>query len=357
LVEQRVSTFFQFQVMIWDPFQGKRVHNLETAHRGNIFSVKFLPMCNNATLVTGAADSKIFVFDINRHETPTLRCNCHKSRVKRLATAADQPFMFWSAAEDGHVFQFDLREPHHCRSNDKIMLINLKNHTGRYSEAKCIALNQVRTEQLVVGSHDCYARLYDRRMIAVTEVADFMDDTDDSGGESSGGAIVGTDNLPKGCVQYYCPGHLGTQKQSITHRAATFVTFSPNGKELLMNLGSEQIYLFDINNAKEPIVSVNMLELQLNAPIFYFLAFPTVPQPTGPQPTQRQRGGHRHGRIAQTSNDRRGGKTKEIGQRTPRERKLPAGDLPIHDGYPKGARLSRTLPQPGDGADASQVVR
>jgi WD and tetratricopeptide repeats protein 1 len=240
--------------MIWDPFQGKRIHNLETGHRGNIFSVKFLPMSNNGTLATGAADSKILVFDINRNETPTLRCNCHKSRVKRLATAADQPFMFWSAAEDGYVFQYDLREPHHCRSNDKILLINLKTHTGRYSEAKCIAVNQVRTEQLVVGAHDCYARLYDRRMISVSQVADFMDDTDDSGGESSGGggAAVVTDNLPKGCVQYYCPGHLGTLKQTVTHRAATYVTFSPNGTELLMNLGSEQIYLFDINNAREP---------------------------------------------------------------------------------------------------------
>jgi WD and tetratricopeptide repeats protein 1 len=132
-----------------------------------------------------------------------MKCNCHSARVKRLATASQTPFVFWSAAEDGHIFQFDLRQPHVCRANDKIMLINLKNHTGRYSEIKCIAVNPLRPEQLAIGAHDCYARIYDRRMINVTEVAEYIDDPlPGSGGDDT----MTSDNLPKGCVQYFCPG-------------------------------------------------------------------------------------------------------------------------------------------------------
>lgn len=32
--------------------------------------------------------------------------------------------------------------------------------------------------------------------------------------------------------------------------AATYVTFSPDGRELLVNLGGEQIYLFDVNRKR-----------------------------------------------------------------------------------------------------------
>jgi len=33
--------------------------------------------------------------------------------------------------------------------------------------------------------------------------------------------------------------------------AATYVTFSPDGQELLVNLGGEQIYLFDVNRGRK----------------------------------------------------------------------------------------------------------
>lgn len=34
--------------------------------------------------------------------------------------------------------------------------------------------------------------------------------------------------------------------------ASTYLTFSADGNELLVNLGGEQIYLFDINNKRKP---------------------------------------------------------------------------------------------------------
>ena len=68
---------------------------------------QFLPNSNNATVVSGAADCKICVHDLNAHET-THVFSCHAGRVKRLATAPNLPFMFWSAAEDGTIMWADL---------------------------------------------------------------------------------------------------------------------------------------------------------------------------------------------------------------------------------------------------------
>jgi len=53
-------------------------------------------------LVTGAADCRIAVHDLNVMET-TRSYTSHSGRVKRIATAPDVPFMFWSASEDGTV--------------------------------------------------------------------------------------------------------------------------------------------------------------------------------------------------------------------------------------------------------------
>lgn len=44
---------------------------------------------------------------------------------------------------------------------------------------------------------------------------------------------------------------------TLLHKTITHLTFSPDGTELLVNMGGEQIYLYDINGARPPVVSVN----------------------------------------------------------------------------------------------------
>lgn len=66
--------------------------------------------------------------------------------------------------------QFDIREQHRCVRDEKVCLIDLQNHIGSSAEAKCVTVNSRRPEQLAVGASDAYARIYDRRMIKVTEV-------------------------------------------------------------------------------------------------------------------------------------------------------------------------------------------
>lgn len=185
-------------------------------------------------MVTGAADSNIFVFDLENTEVPIFKCRCHSNRVKRIATAPELASNFFSASEDGTVFHIDLREPHTCHKYDKIVLIDLNNH-NKFVGIKSIAINPRRPEQLIVGANDAYVRLFDRRMIKPMA-------KDDS--ESR------VDNLPRECVKYFAPGHLQAEN---VNKTVTFVAFNPDGTELLVNYGAEQIYLFEINNAENPI--------------------------------------------------------------------------------------------------------
>lgn len=93
------------RVFLWDPFKQKQILDFHTPHHGNIFSVKFLPHSNDSLVATGAADGEIYLFDINQNIdiAPIWKCKCHYSRVKRIATVADSPYVFWSAAEDGII--------------------------------------------------------------------------------------------------------------------------------------------------------------------------------------------------------------------------------------------------------------
>lgn len=235
-------------VLFWDPFRHKKLKDLPTPHRGNIFSLKFIPQTDNSTIVTGAGDSRIYGFDLNHYE-PIFRCNCHQGRVKRLAVAKETPHIFFSASEDGSVFQFDLRESHNCQNEESIVLIDLKNHSGRFAEVKCISVNPQRPELVAIGSNDGYARLYDRRMIKLDQIRTNYEQ----------GIIAGNrqtefyeDNVPKnGCVTYFAPGHLA-RSCGTSQRAATYLAFSPSGRELLVNIGAEQIYLYDIYSTKQP---------------------------------------------------------------------------------------------------------
>lgn len=44
-------------------------------------------------------------------------------------------------------------------------LIYLRSEIDENAEAKCLAVNPVRTEYIAVGANDPYARVYDRRML------------------------------------------------------------------------------------------------------------------------------------------------------------------------------------------------
>ncbi|CAB3254277.1 unnamed protein product [Arctia plantaginis] len=249
-------------VILWDPFRYKELLNIATGHTGNIFSVKFL---SPDVIATCAADGTVRVRNV-RGSSPLLECTCHCARVKRLAVAPDNPHLIWSAGEDGLILQHDLRTSHKCSPDSANVLVNLLNHLGRYAEAKCVAVNPRRPYQLAVGANDFYVRLYDTRMIKLAKLQYGGEQVNSSTSRqiwerqnlrcSRAGHGDPDNNIPKGAVHYFAPGHLSMEPNEHTFpkKATTYVAFSHDGNELLVNLGSEQVYLFDINSARRPVL-------------------------------------------------------------------------------------------------------
>ncbi|XP_022295341.2 WD and tetratricopeptide repeats protein 1-like [Crassostrea virginica] len=246
-------------VILWDPLRHRTKATINTGHQGNIFSVKFLPNTNDSILVTGAADCKIRVYDTNREENSHV-FSCHIGRVKRLAVAPNVPFMFWSAAEDGTIMQFDLRCQEPNQPNPKNVIVNLNAHIGHVAEAKCLAINPLRPEYLAVGANDPYIRMYDRRMLVCRSLKVSQETTNRSPwswDRASSAAPVSPDDfpIPHDAVTYFIAGHLPQRQQDYKKRyrslASTYLTFSPDGRELLVNLGGEQIYIFDVNRHRK----------------------------------------------------------------------------------------------------------
>ena len=77
------------------------IQKIETKHRGNIFSVRFL---NDYLIASCAADRDIYVYDLNKKQNLN-EIHAHTNRVKRLVTIKDTPYIIFSA---GKSFKFNL---------------------------------------------------------------------------------------------------------------------------------------------------------------------------------------------------------------------------------------------------------
>lgn len=151
------------QIIISNPHTNRTTSTIQSGHQGNIFSVKFVSSDN--TVASGAADGRVQVYDVARTETKLI-CSCHRSRVKRLDVPRNERDVFLSAAEDGMILSYDLRERHICNNAvPKNLLINLNTIVGPNAEAKCLTINPLQPELVAVGANDPYIRLFDRRMI------------------------------------------------------------------------------------------------------------------------------------------------------------------------------------------------
>lgn len=142
--------------------------------------------------------------------------------------------------------EFDLRQEHYCSSVEPCgnTIINHTEHIGPASEVKCIEVHPLYPELIAVGGSDPFVRLYDRRMISAS--ADKSTSNNDS-------------DQATGCVGYYAPGHLPMRPgrgKPTKHRnyVTTHLSFSPDGQELLQNLGGEHIYLYNLKQNRKPLI-------------------------------------------------------------------------------------------------------
>lgn len=92
-----------------------------------------------------------------------------------------------------------------------------------------------------MGCLDPYVRLYDSRMMSLT---------------TPSATSLSSDEDP-GCLAHFAPGHVcknGIKRRGMSQQlATTYISFSPDGGELLVNLTSEHVYLYDIVRMVEPV--------------------------------------------------------------------------------------------------------
>jgi len=256
------------KVMIWEPFsKAKSATSIDTDHEGNIFSVKFMPYTNNNLVASGAADKKVQLHDVSQKKTITSFSN-HLNRVKRLDVAQDCPNLIWSASEDGTVMETDIRAP----PQETNVLVNLNSILGKQAEAKCVSVNQRRTEWIAIGANDPYIRVYDRRKIKA-QLIEFPEVGNGHRGLYGRRSILAQAERPVDtpldlCARYFVAGHLPSRVKQF-HREnrslhATYVTFSPDGSELLANLGGEQIYLFDMLDQSQRLLESTNFQQFIN---------------------------------------------------------------------------------------------
>ena len=155
--------------------------------------------------------------------------------------------------------EFDLRTPHKCSSQTpcRNVLVNLKTQSGPNKEAKCIQLHPYFPELFAVGATDPFVRLYDRRNMTLTELS------------TNGVRTEERSHTKSGCISYLSPGHLPNRKtrkrpNKYRHYTSTYIQFSPDGKEILQNLGGEHIYLYEYNKKKKPVIFTSQGETNDN---------------------------------------------------------------------------------------------
>ncbi|XP_035231495.1 DDB1- and CUL4-associated factor 6-like isoform X1 [Stegodyphus dumicola] len=195
---------------------------VQTGHRANIFSAKFLPNTGDTNVVSCSGDGIIIYSNLERPETSMHnKFNCHKGTAYEIMTVPNDPNTFLSCGEDRSVRWFDLRTKTSCCKEDcrDDILINF------LSPVTSLAVNPLTPYQLAVGCADASVRVFDRRMLS----------TQATGGSWSGNgfqALMTCFTVPE-----------FTQSRRITS-----LCYSADGQEMLVSYSSDYIYLFDIRD-------------------------------------------------------------------------------------------------------------
>ncbi|KKK16887.1 hypothetical protein AOCH_007398 [Aspergillus ochraceoroseus] len=257
-----------------------------TGHTGNIFSVAFMPHCNDRTLVTAAGDSQVRVFDIeytNRTVAPlpstqyrNLPLNdffsnarylgvgntnariyrSHADRAKRIVTESS-PHLFLTCSEDGEVRQWDLRLPSsaypkprggllfmahshggHDDSNVPPPLISYKRHRVDLNTISC---SPSQPHYIALGGAHLHCFLHDRRMLG----RDLSVEKGDPGA-SPGIGDEERMNQATRCVRKFAPnGKQRTKSPYKGHITACKIS-NANPNEMIVSWSGDHIYSFDL---------------------------------------------------------------------------------------------------------------
>uniref|UniRef100_A0AAV1V211 WD and tetratricopeptide repeats protein 1 n=1 Tax=Peronospora matthiolae TaxID=2874970 RepID=A0AAV1V211_9STRA len=237
------------KVLIWSYGQQKQQQVIETGHQLNIFAVRFVPGTDDHVLATGAMDHDVRIHYAPFHDSSSRVYRVHRDRVKDIGTSWAVPRVFWTAAEDGIVYQFDLRAlpttNGSCDTCDTSgVLINLgKDRNGHVLKAMGMTVHPLDPTKVALACGDFYTRMYDRRMLRVQNI-------------SSGRFDEATSP-----VEVFAPPHLHLDaycsvrtKRLHDKSHGTSIQFNSDGSEILANYHSDHIYLFKVGGSEETVV-------------------------------------------------------------------------------------------------------
>ncbi|KAL7689296.1 putative WD40/YVTN repeat-like-containing domain superfamily, WD40-repeat-containing [Plasmopara halstedii] len=232
------------KVIIWRYNQHKQQQVIESGHRLNIFAVCFVPGTDDNVLASGAMDNDVRIHYAPFREDCSKVFRVHRNRVKDIGTSWAVPKVFWTAAEDGLVYQFDLRAlpktSGRCEVPDTSgVLINLgKDRNGRELRGMGITVHPLDPTKVVLACGDFYTRMYDRRMLRVQQ-------------HISTAKNAGTTNP----IEVFAPPHLhldtycDNKAQRLHDKChGTSIQFSSDGSEILANYHNDHIYLFRVRS-------------------------------------------------------------------------------------------------------------
>lgn len=268
---------------------------VQTGHKANIFSVKFMPHSNDGTLITCAGDSQVRVFDIeyasqnaNTAATSAFSASArsrrfnnffdgarylsegntnarvyrsHADRVKRIVTESS-PYLFLTCSEDGEVRQWDLRQPssayptpkggqgfmayrpglQHDDSNVPPPLISYKKFSLDLNTISC---SPSQPHYIALGGAHAHCFLHDRRMLGGR---DMMSERGTPTGSTPSIGSADDEFMGKAtrCVRRFAPrGKRRVRDLDDGHITACKIS-DANPDEMVVSWSGDHIYSFDL---------------------------------------------------------------------------------------------------------------
>ncbi|XP_075252178.1 uncharacterized protein LOC142344426 isoform X3 [Convolutriloba macropyga] len=204
-------------VILWDWTRRKEKLKYESGHHSNVFQAKFLPHCNDTSIVTCARDGQVRHGSLSSTgHTYTNKLAQHKMSAHKMAVMRDSPCEFLTCGEDGYVFHLDIRQTY---SKKPLPILTVNDDKDRPIELYAIDSRPSNENQFLVCGRDPNVLIYDRR------------------------------NLNSGPVCKYRPKGIGEDDYRMS---ITCAVYSKLGTEIVASYSDEDIYVFDVDHHQIP---------------------------------------------------------------------------------------------------------
>jgi nuclear receptor interaction protein len=267
--------------------------SIQTGHRSNIFSVKFMPYSNDRTIVSCTDDVRIFDIEHSGHsaygsgsrrrasggrpsihhlrnavtltgaETNEKAFRSHNDTVKRIVTE-DNPFYFLTCSNDGDVRQWDVRQPAKTYppaqdgrlpswARDQDASGNVPPPLISYSryglDLNTVSCSPSQPHYIALGGAHLHCFLHDRRMLG-------RDKNRERGSRlSSPSNWTETDEELLGqatqCVKKFAPSGKQRMKRNDGGHITACKISDAHPNELIVSWSQDHIYSFDILRAPD----------------------------------------------------------------------------------------------------------